>query len=344
MVTGKKILITGGTGSLGKMLVRCLLQGTYGVPEKIIVFSRDESKHYAMKQFFTNSGPTSDVLLYNNYSGKLEFLIGDIRSYESVANALRDVDIVIHAAALKQVPTCEYFPYQAVQTNCTGAYNIVRAIRELSLPVKTVVGVGTDKACKPVNLMGMSKAIQEKIFIAANIECPNTSFNCVRYGNVIGTRGSVIPLFLQQVENNQPITVTDPEMTRFLMTLNEACNLIFHAISDASRGSIYVPCSPSAKVGDIANLFAELSSVSVESMGGRPGEKQHEIFISEEELHRVVKSGEYYRIDPALPELQNEDPPSGIPILKEELSSKDYLINSQELKKILSENDLLPKQ
>jgi UDP-glucose 4-epimerase len=345
MIHNKRVLVTGGTGSLGKVLTRNLISGKFGSPRRVAVFSRDESKHYFMKQEFSRNTTVSDALLYANKTADVEFIIGDVRSYESVVAALQNIDVVIHAAALKQVPTCEYFPYQAVMTNCMGAQNIVRAITELSLPVETVIGISTDKACKPVNMMGMSKAMMEKIFLAANLNCPNTNFSCVRYGNVLASRGSVIPLFLKQIAAGGELTVTDGNMTRFLMTLQQACELIFHAISDRKRAGIYVPVVPAGKVGDIADLFSSLTDSSVKVIGERPGEKKHEILISEEELSRVEQSGSYFRIGSALPELQVEtdsQESQSSSCLQDELSSKDYVVSIDELERILRENSLLP--
>ena len=185
----KRILITGGTGSLGKVLVRRLLSGELGTPRKVIVFSRDEAKQHAMRVDYMNKANATDEVIYQNFKELLEFRIGDVREFHSVASALTEADVVFNAAALKQVPTCEYFPYQAVLTNIAGPENIVRAIQELSLPIETVVGISTDKACKPVNVMGMTKAIQERLFIQANMRCKDTRFICVRYGNVITSRG-----------------------------------------------------------------------------------------------------------------------------------------------------------
>ena len=212
---GKKILIIGGTGSLGKTLVRRFLSNRAGGPTKLIVFSRDEAKQHYMRMEYQHKAAATDEIIYRNFQQKLEFRIGDVRDFHSVLSALRGVDIVFNAAALKQVPVCEYFPYEAVRTNIEGPENIVRAIQEYDLPVETVVGISTDKACKPINTMGMTKAIQERIFIQANIRCPATRFVCVRYGNVLASRGSVIPLFLDQIRNGGPVTITTPKMTRF---------------------------------------------------------------------------------------------------------------------------------
>src|SRR6202008_5155415 len=174
--------------------------------------------------------------------------IGDVRSYADVCSAVREADVVINAAALKQVPTCEYFPEQAILINCMGAANIVRAIQENQYPVEAVVGISTDKACKPVNVMGMTKSLQERIFISANILNPKTRFICVRYGNVLASRGSVIPLFHEQIRNGGPVTITDTNMTRFLLSLEDAVTVILTAVQEAQAGEMYIPIIPSARI------------------------------------------------------------------------------------------------
>lgn len=244
MLDNKRVLITGGTGSLGRVLVRRLLSGEMGRPRKIIVFSRDEAKQHFMRLKYMHQRVSTDEVIYRHVDQILEFRIGDVRDFASLAGAMHDVDVVFNAAALKQVPTCEYFPYQAVLTNVIGPENLVRAIEELQLPVETVVGVSTDKACKPVNVMGMTKAIQERILIQGNIRCPRTRFICVRYGNVLASRGSVIPLFHEQIRNGGPVTITTPEMTRFLLSLDQAVDTIFAAVKNAKPGETYVPSVP----------------------------------------------------------------------------------------------------
>ena len=211
----KTVTITGGTGSLGKVLSRRILECKNGRPKKIIIFSRDEAKQHFMRLKYQNKAKSTDEVIFNNFNELLEFRIGDVRDYHSVLSAIKNSDLVINAAALKQVPSCEYFPYEAVNTNITGAENIVKTIKENNLNVETVLCVSTDKACKPVNVMGMTKSIQERIFVSANILCPDTKFICVRYGNVIASRGSVIPLFHEQIMLGGPITITVKDMTRF---------------------------------------------------------------------------------------------------------------------------------
>ncbi|HQD27225.1 MAG TPA: polysaccharide biosynthesis protein [Methanoculleus thermophilus] len=339
MLTDKTILVTGGTGSLGKVLTKRLLSGEMGCPKKIIVFSRDEAKQHFMRMDYLNRAAATDEVIYNNFKRMLEFRIGDVRDFHSVSRALRGVDVVFNTAALKQVPSCEYFPFEAVLTNITGPENIVRAIREQNLPIDTVVGISTDKACKPVNVMGMTKAIQERIFIQANLDCPNTRFICVRYGNVLASRGSVIPLFHDQILNGGPVTITTPEMTRFLLSLDQAVDTIFAAVRYASRGETYIPRVPSAKVTDIAATLIGDRPIRMTVTGIRPGEKIHEILVSEEEAHRTISRGKYYVIQPILPELRGEADFG--PALGVEYSSADNLMTRDELRDELHRHGLL---
>jgi UDP-glucose 4-epimerase len=221
-------------------------------PAKVIILSRDEAKQHEMRMTYLQKRVATDEIIYRNFLNVLEFRLGDVRSYADVASAMRNVDVIINAAALKQVPNCEYFPEQAVLTNCVGPMNIVQAIREHGYPVETVVGISTDKACRPVNVMGMTKAVHERIFTSANVLSPGTRFICSRYGNVMASRGSVIPLFHEQIEHGGPVTVTVPNMTRFLMSLNEAVNCVFAALQDAKAGETFVPRAPSSTVLDLA--------------------------------------------------------------------------------------------
>ena len=329
MLNNKTVLITGGTGSLGKVLTRRLLSGELGTPKKIIIFSRDEAKQHAMRVNYMHKNNATDEVIYRNFERLLEFRIGDVRDYHSVAATLRNVDVIFNAAALKQVPTCEYFPYQAVLTNIAGPENIVRIIQEHDLPVETVVGISTDKACKPVNVMGMTKALQERVFIQGNLRCPQTRFICVRYGNVLASRGSVIPFFHEQIKAGGPVTITTADMTRFLLSLDQAVDTIFAALRDASRGETFIPRVPSALVTDVASVLIGDRPIKTVITGIRPGEKIHEILVSEEECHRTVERGNYYAILPILPEIQ----PAGEfqPALSAEFSSSDNLMSRSEL-------------
>jgi UDP-glucose 4-epimerase len=265
----------------------------------------------------------------------LNFRIGDVRDYSSFLSALRDSDVVFNGAALKQVPTCEYFPYEAVQTNVNGAQNLVRAIRENALPIEIVVGISTDKACKPINVMGMTKALQERILLEANRDCPETKFVCVRYGNVIASRGSIIPLFVEQIEKGGPVTITLPEMTRFLLSLDRAVDTVFAAVKDGKRGETYVPQVASGKVVDIAKaLMPEGKEIEMKFTGIRPGEKLHEIMVSEEECFRTSEQNGYYVIHSILPELR-VDENNFQPAFEGEYSSKDDTLTVTQLRKLL---------
>jgi UDP-glucose 4-epimerase len=338
----KRVLITGGTGSLGKILVHRLLSGEMGDPAKIVVFSRDEAKQHFMRVEYQNGKTVTDEVIYRNFQRKLQFWIGDVRDFNSVVSALRDIDIVVNAAAMKQVPTCEYYPYEAVRTNIEGAENIVCAIQKHNLKVETVVGVSTDKACKPVNAMGMTKAIQERIFIQGNMRCPNTRFICTRYGNVLASRGSVIPLFHDQIRSGGPVTITTPDMTRFLLTLNHAVDTIFAAVSGAQPGETYVPRAPSARIVDVATVLIGDRPVQMVVTGIRPGEKIHEIMVSEEEAPRTVERGDWYAILPMLPEVRGDR--GGLGCLKKEYSSNDNVLDLEGTRRLLMEHRLLVEE
>ncbi|HZF48704.1 MAG TPA: polysaccharide biosynthesis protein [Polyangiaceae bacterium] len=344
----KSVVVTGGTGSLGKILVRRLLSGVSGVsaigtPRKIVVLSRDEAKQHDMRVSYLHTKASTDEIIYRNFMNVLEFRIGDVRSYPDVCSAVKDADVVINAAALKQVPTCEYFPEQAVLTNCLGAANIVRAIRENSYPVDTVVGVSTDKAVKPVNVMGMTKAIQERIFTAANVLNPKTRFVCVRYGNVLASRGSVIPLFHQQIRAGGPVTITHPEMTRFLLSLNQAVDTVLAALASAKPGETFVPRVPSATMVNVAKALIGARPVGITETGIRPGEKMHEILLSDEEARRTVRRGDYFAIAPMLPELAGGAAVEGADLSKE-YSSSDAILGFEETRSLLSSHGLLLEQ
>lgn len=339
IIDGKRILITGGTGSLGKVLVKRILTGEIGTPKKIIIFSRDEAKQHEMRIEYKSKKVATDEIIYHNFDELVEFRIGDVRDFHSISGAVSDADIVFNAAALKQVPTCEYFPFEAVQTNIIGPENIVRAIRELRLPVETVIGISTDKACKPVNVMGMTKAIQERIFIQANLSCPQTRFICVRYGNVLASRGSVIPLFQEQIRCGGPVTITTPEMTRFLLSLDAAVRVIFAALQKANRGETYIPRVPSARVTDISEVLIGDLKIETVITGIRPGEKVHEVLVSEEECNRTIIRGDHYVIKPITPEIQIET--GEFAPLENEYSSAENLMSKEELRVTLEAEHLL---
>jgi len=325
--TNKVILITGGTGSLGKQIVKRLLTGERGRVKKIIIFSRDEDKHYSMS------------LDYQNSKDLLDFRIGDVRDYDSVLSSMRDTDIVIHAAAMKQVPMCEYFPMESIKTNIFGMYNIVKAIKENDLPVNTVVSISTDKACQPVNTYGMCKAIQERITIEANLSIKkDVRIIGVRYGNVMASRGSFIPLFKKQILNDKVITITSDKMTRFMMSIDNSVDTIFKAIDNAYPGEIYIPNIPAAKIIDVAHIMMENRDVKIKHIGIRPGEKIHETLISSEESLRTIREDGYFVIVPFFPELQYR---KNIEIFNKSFSSDDFLISESELRALLDKEGYL---
>jgi len=277
----KTILITGGTGSFGHELLKTIIDKDF---KEVRIFSRDELKQEMMRIRLNNP--------------RIKFYIGDVRDRDSVDQAMNGVDLVFHAAALKQVPSCEFFPMQAVMTNILGSSNVVEsAIRHKA---ESVVCLGTDKAVYPINAMGMTKALMEKVSQAAcrGLTEKDTRISCVRYGNVMCSRGSVIPLFIRQIKEKKPITVTDAGMTRFLLPLNEAIKLVLFAFSNARQGNIFIKKSPACTVGDLAAALKELfkSDVPVKSIGIRHGEKIYETLATIEELRRADDMGDYFRV------------------------------------------------
>jgi len=279
--TEKTLLITGGTGSFGNAVLERFLSTDVG---EIRIFSRDEKKQEDMRIAFNNP--------------KLKFHIGDVREYQSVFEALRGVDFVFHAAALKQVPSCEFYPMEAVRTNVLGAENVMNAA--LANGVSRVVVLSTDKAVYPVNAMGISKAMMEKLMVAKSRSrtSSETVFCATRYGNVMGSRGSVIPLFIQQLRAGKQLTVTDPSMTRFLMSLEDSVDLVIHAFSNAEQGDIFVQKAPASTIGDLAAAVSELLAVSrpIKIIGTRHGEKLFESLLSREEMARADKMERYFRV------------------------------------------------
>jgi len=277
----KTILITGGTGSFGHELLKTIIDKDF---KEVRIFSRDELKQEMMRIRLNNP--------------RIKFYIGDVRDRDSVDQAMNGVDLVFHAAALKQVPSCEFFPMQAVMTNILGSSNVVEsAIRHKA---ESVVCLGTDKAVYPINAMGMTKALMEKVSQAAcrGLTEKDTRISCVRYGNVMCSRGSVIPLFIRQIKEKKPITVTDAGMTRFLLPLNEAIKLVLFAFSNARQDNIFIKKSPACTVGDLAAALKELfkSDVPVKSIGIRHGEKIYETLATIEELRRADDMGDYFRV------------------------------------------------
>jgi UDP-glucose 4-epimerase len=340
------IIIFGGTGSLGNALTERFLTEKYNV-KKIIIFSRDEFKQHEMRLRFLDENVCTDEIIYSNFSRKVEFKIGDIRDYHSVVAALKNVDVVFNTAAIKQVPVAEYHPMEAIKTNIIGTENIINAISEYNLPVHSVIGTSTDKACRPINAYGMTKSLMERIMIVANIHCPTTRFILTRYGNVISSRGSVIPLFADQIKRNQNITITDPNMTRFLMDINVAVSTICKAYMNAKPGEIYIPHIPSVKITDIATAMIGDKDIKTSYIGIRPGEQLHELLISNAEIRRSYCKDKYYVIPSSLPELWDGTitPPDKFIhsfSIMDEYSSKDGLMSFDEVKKLLDSKGLIP--
>jgi UDP-glucose 4-epimerase len=280
MFKNKTLLITGGTGSFGNAVLNRFLNTDHF--NEIRIFSRDEKKQEDMR-----------IRLNNN---KLKFYIGDVRDYSSIEKVMRGVDYVFHAAALKQVPSCEFFPIEATKTNVLGTQNVIDAAE--SNKVKKIICLSTDKAAYPINAMGISKALMEKVAIAASRNCKNTTVCLTRYGNVMASRGSVIPLFLKQIREGQALTITDPNMTRFLMSLEEAVELVFFAFEHGSSGDLFVNKAPAGTIGDLAEALKELCNASneVKIIGTRHGEKLYETLCTREEMLKAEDMGEFYRI------------------------------------------------
>lgn len=333
-IDGKRILVTGGTGSLGQRVVRRLLEGSLGRPARVTVLSRDEAKQHDMRLRFLHRTAATDDVIYQHARDLLSFRIGDVRDFSTLVEAVRNADIVIHAAALKQVPTCEYFPVEAVRTNILGADALVRAVIAAGTPVESVIGISTDKACKPINVMGMTKALMERILVEANLRVPGTRFAGVRYGNVVASRGSVVPLFLEQIARGGPVTITMKEMTRFLLTLDRAVDTVLAALEHAKPGEIYVPKVPAARMTDLAEVLIDGRDVPITYTGIRPGEKVDEIMVSDEECHRTIARGDYYVICPMLPECA-PDTASG-PALTGEYSSGVVTLDQAGLRTLLA--------
>jgi FlaA1/EpsC-like NDP-sugar epimerase len=281
MFAGKTLMITGGTGSFGNAVLRRFLDTDV---REIRIFSRDEKKQEDMRIALDNA--------------KLKFYIGDVRNYDSVFHAMHGVEYVFHAAALKQVPSCEFYPMEAVRTNVLGAENVMDAA--IACGVERVIMLSTDKAVYPVNAMGISKAMMEKMMVAkARMRSEGETVLCAtRYGNVMASRGSVIPLFVDQMRTGKPVTVTDPRMTRFLMSLEDSVDLVLHAFEHGAQGDIFVQKAPASTMGDLAQALRELfkSQSPIRIIGTRHGEKLYESLLSREEMARAEDTGRYYRV------------------------------------------------
>jgi UDP-N-acetylglucosamine 4,6-dehydratase/5-epimerase len=285
VLNNKNILITGGTGSFGHQMILELMQYK---PKLIRILSRDEDKQHNLKQEF----------LETPIFKKIQFMIGDVRDYERVYSITKDIDIIFHAAALKQVPSVEAHPYEAVKTNVMGAFNVITAA--VAQNVKNVIAISTDKAVKPVNAMGITKALQEKIILSDEITKNGTVFCCVRYGNVLGSRGSVIPLWDKKLAQKKPLPITHSNMTRFMLTLSEAIDLVFYALKNSKGGEIFVKKAPATKMINLARAYAELKTgkknYPLSFIGIRAGEKIDEILVSEEEMRHSTEKKDHFVI------------------------------------------------
>lgn len=280
MFKDKTLLITGGSGSFGKTILKKFIDTDI---KEIIVFSRDEKKQDDLRKTHTSS--------------KVKFFIGDVRDYSSILNATRGVDFIFHAAALKQVPSCEFYPLEAVKTNIIGTENVIEAA--IANRVKRVICLSTDKAVYPINAMGISKAMMEKVAVSKSRSSNSTIICSTRYGNVMASRGSVIPLFLNQIKNNKPITITDPNMTRFMMTLDDAVNLVLYAFQNGESGDIFVQKSPATTIETLAQALFEITSAKnkqIITIGTRHGEKLYEALLSREEMVAANDLGDYFRV------------------------------------------------
>ena len=280
MFKNKTLLITGGTGSFGNAVLKKFINTDHF--SEIRIFSRDEKKQDDMRNLYKN--------------GKIKFYIGDVRDYSSIERAMRGVDYVFHAAALKQVPSCEFFPLEATKTNVFGTQNTIDAAAANN--VKKIICLSTDKAAYPINAMGISKALMEKVAIAASRNYKNTTVCLTRYGNVMASRGSVIPLFLNQIENDNELTITDPNMTRFLMSLDDAVELVLFAFENGNPGDLFVNKAPAGTVGDLAKALKEIFNAdnSIKIIGTRHGEKLYETLCTREEMIKAEDMGDFYRI------------------------------------------------
>jgi FlaA1/EpsC-like NDP-sugar epimerase len=313
-----KILIIGGTGSLGTTLTRRLLSGKDGNPESVTIFSRDEDKQHSMR--------------LNYPQKKLKFIIGDVRDYDSVFDALDGIDIVFNAAAMKHVPSCEKNVEEAWKTNVEGTQNLINATKRVRRLVSSVIGVSSDKGLEPINVYGLTKALQEKIIMSGNTDCPETRFICVCYGNVMASRGSVIPVFQKQIKEGGPVTITEPNMTRFLISLDRAVDTLLAALNGADKGEIYIPIIKSARVEDIADALIGDRKTEKQIVGIREGEKMDEILITRLDAKKTVQRGEFYVVT-----RHNQT----VPALQGEYNSSDYLMTREELVELLDCHGLL---
>jgi len=323
MFKDKVLLIAGGTGSFGNAVLRRFLTSDI---KEIRIFSRDELKQDNMRKFYNDD--------------KLKFYIGDVRDKNSLSDAMRGVDYVFHAAALKQVPSCEFYPMQAVKTNIIGTENVLNAA--ISAKVKKVIVLSTDKAVYPINAMGISKAMMERVAVSKGRNVKNTIIICTRYGNVMASRGSVIPLFIEQLRNGNPITITDPNMTRFMMSLDQAVDLVLYAFKNGQSGDVFVQKAPAASIKLLANTIKNIfgkPKYKIKTIGTRHGEKLYETLLTKEEMVKAIDMGEYFRIPADLKDLNyNQFFEEGEEVITESSeyhSHNTHRLNEEELTKLL---------
>ena len=326
----KILLVTGGTGSFGQTVVNKFLSSKL---KEIRVFSRDEKKQEEMRIALGNS--------------KVKYYIGDVREYQSIYDAMKNVDFVFHAAALKQVPSCEFYPMEAYRTNVLGSENVINAGIERG--IEKIVLLSTDKAVYPINAMGISKAMMEKVVISKSrlLDETETILCLTRYGNVMGSRGSVIPLFIKQLQNGEDITITDPRMTRFLMSLEDSVDLVLHAFEFGNQGDIFVQKSPASSVGDLAqalkNIFKKNNSIKI--IGTRHGEKLFETLVSREEMVKIVDMGQYFRIPPDSRDLNYSEyftnGEQDISVAEDYTSHNATLLNVGEIESLLTVKNII---
>ncbi len=321
MFKNKTLLITGGTGSFGNAVLKRFLQSDI---KEIRIFSRDEKKQDDMRRLYK--------------SKKIKFFIGDVRDPLSIERAMTNTDYIFHAAALKQVPSCEFFPIEAVKTNIMGTENVINSA--INNNVEKIICLSTDKAVYPINAMGISKAMMEKVFVAKSRNSGKTKIIGTRYGNVMGSRGSVIPLFIEQIKTGKPITMTDPKMTRFMMTLDDAVELVLHAFKNGNQGDLFVQKSPAATVSVLAKALIELygSESTIKEIGIRHGEKMYETLVTREEMIKAEDQENYFKISPDVRDLNYDQYFSKGNVkasINEYNSNNTNLLSVDEMKKLL---------
>jgi UDP-glucose 4-epimerase len=326
---GKIVLVTGGTGSLGVALIERLLSGRHGLPTAISILSRDEFKQFHLRR-----------VLEEKYAGtrcQLNFRLGDIRDFDAVQRAVLTTDVVFHAAALKHVPQCELNPIEAVQTNVMGLVNLVRAVSLRPSPIEAVVAASTDKACHPINVLGMTKGLQERILVAAASDAPATRFMSARYGNVLASRGSVIETFREQIRQGGPLTLTSRAMTRFAVTLDDAVDTLIALFQSGRHGDIFVPHAPGMRIDTLAECLVGDRDISIVETGLRPGEKLHESLVNEDEIPLTSRRGGYYVIAPMFE--RRRQPTRGA--VEQPFRSDQRLLNHSEVEQLLRRHRLI---